>query len=118
MEETLGKVISDRRQELEKTQRELARVVGISNSTVSRIESDDGITPDNNTLKKIAEYLQLDYNYLLALNKQIEDEPEIRMIQRAAKNMSPEQKENMMGILQAAFGDAFKKAGGDKKDIE
>lgn len=117
MENTLGQVISTRRQELERTQREMARAVGISNSTVSRIESDDGITPDNNTLRKIAEYLQLDYNYLLALNKQIDDEPEIRMIQRAAKNMSVDQKESMMTILQAAFGDAFANAGGDKKDI-
>jgi len=116
MEKTLGQVISARRQELERTQREMARAVEISNSTVSRIESDDGITPDNNTLRKIADYLRLDYNYLLALNKQIDDEPEIRMIQRAAKNMSYEQKENMMKILKAAFGDAFSNAGGDKKN--
>lgn len=117
MEETLGKVISNRRTELGITQRELARNVKISNSTVSRIENGDNITPDNDTLKAIAEFLRLDYNYLLALNKQIDNQPEIRMIQRAAKNMDQTQLQNMMDVLQTQFKEAFKKAGNDKGDI-
>jgi DNA-binding XRE family transcriptional regulator len=116
MEETLGKVIAARREELGITQRELARGIHRSNSTISRIEGTDDLTPDNDTLRAIADFLKLDYNYLLALNKQIDDQPEIRMIQRAAKNMSPEQLEDMMGILQKEFKDAFQKAGNDKKD--
>lgn len=43
--ETLGKVIESRRTELGITQRELARGVKRSNSTISRIESDNGLTP-------------------------------------------------------------------------
>ncbi len=117
MSTTLGKVIAERRDELGYTQRELARAVKRSNATISRIETDDNLTPDNQTLKDIAEFLKLDYNYLLALNNQIDDEPEIRMIQRAAKNMTPEQLESMMGILQKQFKEAFAKAGKDKKDI-
>lgn len=118
MEETLGKVISSRRLELGFTQRELARGVKISNSTVSRIENDDNITPDNDTLNAIADFLKLDYNYLLALNKQIDDQPEIRMIQRAAKNMSSEELDKMMQILNLTFSEAFKNAGEDKKDTD
>lgn len=118
MNETLGKVISERRTELGITQRELARGVKISNSTVSRIENDDNITPDNDTLRAIAEFLKLDYNYVLALNKQIDDEPEIRMIQRAAKNMSPEDLDKMMQILNLTFSEAFQNAGEDKKDTD
>ena len=53
MDESLGKVIAQRRTELGITQRELARGVKISNSTVSRIEHDDNITPDNETLRAI-----------------------------------------------------------------
>lgn len=64
---TLGWVISVRRHDLGYTQHKMARAVGISDLTVSRIESDDGITPDNNTLRKIAEYLKIDYNSLLTL---------------------------------------------------
>ena len=117
MKETLGKVISSRRLELGFSQRELARRVKIGNATVSRIENDDNITPDNGTLNAIADFLKLDYNYLLALNKQIDDQPEIRMIQRAAKNMSSEELDKMMQILNLTFSEAFKNAGEDKKDI-
>lgn len=56
MDESLGKVIAQRRTELGITQRELARGVKISNSTVSRIEHDDNITPDNETLRAIADF--------------------------------------------------------------
>ena len=103
MDESLGKVIAQRRTELGITQRELARGVKISNSTVSRIEHDDNITPDNETLRAIADFLKLDYNYLLALNKQIDDQPEIRMIQRAAKKMTSEDLDKMMQILNLTF---------------
>ena len=107
MGESLGTVISNRRKELNLSQRELAKAVKISNSTVSRIENDDNITPDNATLKAIAELLKLDYNYLLALNKQIDNEPEIRIIQRAAKQMDSEQKEEMVALLKSHFEKAF-----------
>lgn len=113
MSETLGSVVAARRQQMDLTQRELARKVGISNSTVSRIESDDGITPDTKTIKALAEVLGVDYYYLLALSGQIEDQPEIRVIQRAARNMDKEQKENMMTVLKAAFSVAFDNAGED-----
>lgn len=117
MSETLGKVIEARRIELGLTQRELARGVKRSNSTISRIESDNGLVPDNETLRAIAEFLKMDYNYLLALNKQIDDQPEIRMIQRAAKNMDQEQLDKMMDILNKQFKEAFSKAGKDMTEI-
>ena len=113
MKDTLGKVISNRREKLGISQRELAKKVKISNSTVSRIENDDKITPDNNTLKAISEVLQVDYNYLLALNKQIDDEPEIRIIQRAARNMDQGKKEEMLKVLKKHFEEEFGNANGD-----
>lgn len=113
MKETLGNVISKRREELDISQRELAKKVKISNSTISRIESDDSITPDNNTLKAISEVLKIDYNYLLALNKQIDDEPEIRIIQRAARSMDQHKKEEMLKILKKHFQEEFNNSNGD-----
>jgi transcriptional regulator with XRE-family HTH domain len=118
MDTTLGKVISKRRNEVGKSQRELATAVHISNATVSRIESDDNIVPDNSTLKAIATYLDLDYNYLLALNKQIDDQPEIRMIQRAAKKMNPSDREKMLELLRKNFKDAFNNTGDDTGDLK
>ena len=97
------------------TQRELAKKVEVSNSTISRIEKDDGIHPDPPTLKAIADVLSIDYNYLLALNGQIDDDADIRMIQRGAKNLSPEQRKKMMNMLNMMFDDVFTEehSGGD-----
>ncbi|QGG47321.1 helix-turn-helix domain-containing protein [Heliorestis convoluta] len=104
---TLGTYIAQKRQATGLSQRELAKDIQISHSTISRIEKDDGISPDNATLRALANRLNLDYNFLLALNKSIDDEPEIRVIQRAAKKMNPEQKQKMLNILKASFDDLF-----------
>ncbi len=114
MGEKLGDAIARRRTEKEMSQRELALAVKVSNSTIARIERGESIIPSNETLRAISQTLDLDYNYLLALCSQIDDEPEIRMIQRAAHNMTQEQKEDMIKILQLSFKDAFTKAGGDE----
>jgi transcriptional regulator with XRE-family HTH domain len=113
-EMTLGKYIAQKRQAKNLSQRELAKDIQISHSTISRIEKDDGISPDNATLKALAKRLDLDYNYLLALNKAIDDEPEIRVIQRAAKKMDDTQKKKMLNILKASFDDLFE----EDDDIE
>lgn len=54
--------------------------------------SDDGITPDNNTLRKIAEYLKIDYNSLLTL-KPVGVKSEMQLNQREIKNMNAAQQE-------------------------
>lgn len=112
---TLGSVVASARNAKGITQRELAREVKVSNSTISRIESDDGIQPDPRTLQTIAQNLDLDYNYLLALNGQLEDQPEVRMIQRAARKMSQADLNKMMKVLNTVFDQAFteEKAGSD-----
>ena len=105
---TLGKYIREARERIPGlSQRRLALDIKISHSTISRIENDDGITPDNSSLRAIAKRLNLDYNYLLALNGAIDDEPEIRMIQRAAKKMDPKEKEKMVKILKGHFTKLF-----------
>lgn len=114
MAETLGSVIAKHRLAKEMSQRELAQAVKVSNSTIARIERGDSIVPGNETLRAIAHTLDIDYNYLLALCNQIDDEPEIRMIQRAAQNMSQSDKEKMLQILKLSFEDAFKNVGDDE----
>ena len=113
MEERIGTVISRRRQEKGLSQRELATAVNVSNSTIARIETGESIIPSNDTLKSLAKILNFDYNYLLALCDQIDDEPEIRMIQRAAHKMTKEEKEDMIRLLQISFKEAFKNVGSD-----
>jgi len=110
---SLGKYIEQKRIEAGLSQRELSFGIKISHSTISRIEKDDGIVPDNKTLKALANKLKLDYNYLLALNKSIDNEPEIRIIQRAAKKMSPSDKKKMIDVLKSSFNDLFNDDGNE-----
>lgn len=111
--QTLGQVIKTQREKLCKTQRELAREVKINNATISRIESNPDIVADPKTLKAISEILKLDYNYLLSLNKTIEDDKDIRIIARASKSMTSDDKEKMMDMLKKHFSSAFKNADSD-----
>ena len=99
----LGKVIAAQRESLGMTQRELARAVNLNHATISRIENNPEITADPSTLKAIAQALNIDYNYLLSLNKTIDDDKDIRIIARASKSMSEHERERMMEILRDEF---------------
>jgi transcriptional regulator with XRE-family HTH domain len=110
---TLGAVIQAKREKMGMTQRELARVVNINHATISRIENNPDIVADPSTLKAIAQALLIDYNYLLSLNKTIEDNKDIRIIARASKSMSEQDRERMMEILRKNFATAFQNANSD-----
>ena len=114
MNESLGTVIERNRKKKGLSQRELAGLVHVSNSTIARIEKNEFTSPSSEVLREISRVLDVDYNYLLSLNNEIEDEPEIRMIQRAARNMSQSDREKMLGILKLSFEEAFNSAGGDE----
>ena len=107
MQETLGDIIARKRQEKGMSQRELSVAVRVSNSTRARLERNEIAVPGSDLLRALGRALDLDYNYLLAQTQQIDDEPEIRMIQRAAHNMSPEEKQRMVDILRLTFRQAF-----------
>lgn len=113
MEQSLGTIISRQRIKKDMSQRDLAKLIHLSNSTIARIERDDSIIPDNDTLRSFSQALDIDYNYLLAVCHQIDDEPEIRMIQRAARNMTAEEKSDMIQLLRISFREAFKNSGND-----
>ncbi|NCB27313.1 MAG: XRE family transcriptional regulator, partial [Bacteroidia bacterium] len=101
------------REKMGMTQRELARAVNINHATISRIENNPDIVADPSTLKAIAQALLIDYNYLLSLNKTIEDNKDIRIIARASKSMSEQDRERMMEILRKNFATAFQNANSD-----
>lgn len=114
---TLAYVISTKRQQLGLKQRELAKDIGINHSTISRLENpDSGIVADPRTLKALADRLGLDYNYLLSLNKTVDDQPDLRVIARASKKMTEEDRQKMMDMLRAEFEDAFSDVDSDGFD--
>ena len=57
---TLGKVIQEKREKLDMTQRELARAIHLNHATISRIENNPDIVADPSTLKAIAQALHID----------------------------------------------------------
>ena len=107
MPTTLGTVVHSQREAAQLSQRELANRVNVSNGTISRIESDDGLHPDPQTLRAIADVLHIDYYYLLALNGQIDDDPDVRMIHRGVAHLSPADRKKLMRILNAVYDDLF-----------
>ena len=111
---TLGEVISARRNELGLSMRALARAINTNHATISKLESNPNIEAEPNTLKGLAKELRLDYNYLLSLNKTIEDNKDIRIIARASKTMSGQEREKMMELLRKEFEDAFDGADSDE----
>ena len=104
---TLGQVIKEQREKLGLSQRELARKVNINNATISLIEGNPKIVANPNTLKAISLMLKIDYNYLLSLNNTIEDDKDMRIIARATKTMSEQDRERMMKMLRDSFSTAF-----------
>ena len=109
----LGAVIAAKRKMLGLSQRQLAEKTGINNVTISKIEKDPTLVPDNRTLLLLSEALELDYTYLLSLNEVLPDDPELRIIARAKSSMSQEEQERMMTMLRTAFDVAFANAKSD-----
>ena len=108
MQAVLGEVIAQKRNQKGLSQRQLAAAVNVSNSTIARIERNEITQPGFDVLRALAQKLDIEYYYLLAITHQIDDEPEIRIIQRAALNMSQEDKQRMLKILQLSFPEAFR----------
>ncbi len=98
------------------SQRQLAESIGLNNATISKLEKDPSLDPDIRTIQLLAEALQLDYSYLLSLNKIIDDDPDLRVIARAKSKMTEEERERMMVLLRTTFPTAFADAESDGID--
>lgn len=113
----LGDKVKLIRKEMKITQQELAKNIGVSQSTIGMIESNKQ-GASNDTLIKLANALNTTVDYLLSDNieeikinnedntYEIEDD-DIRRIERARKKMDPKDKEKMMKILRSAFDEYF-----------
>ncbi|QDY32706.1 helix-turn-helix domain-containing protein [Clostridium sporogenes] len=63
--ESFGEYITRLRKSKGYSQRKLALITGISNTTISRIEKNVTTNPDLNTLKSLARHLNIDEIYML-----------------------------------------------------
>jgi len=114
---TLGERFKQLRNEKGMTQEEMSNDFNkkyhfnFYKQTLSNYENDKRI-PEVNALKCWAEYLGVSVDYLLGVNdKRKEDEkdddPDMRMIARARKEMSEEDREKMMSVMKIIFSDYF-----------
>ncbi|MFC5468448.1 helix-turn-helix domain-containing protein [Cohnella suwonensis] len=140
---SLGQQIRAHRLKRGLTQGQLADKLSMTEANISSYERDKSMPPSE-VLNKLANILGTSTDILLGrkisieingasaskvlkelneLNQQLnvegvmdydEPEPEIRAIQRAAKNMSPTDKKKMLNMIKAAFEEAFKGESDDK----
>ncbi len=112
----LGKNIKYLREKNNLSQKEFARILNISNSTLSQYESNVRVPSDDIKIQ-IADYFNVSLDYLLGrpdphhidkekskVSELEEDFPEgISVLYRANKNLTPEQKEVMLRMIKATF---------------
>ena len=101
--------------ELGKSDNAVAAEIGLSNSTVTTWRQ--GAIPRRPTLKRVADYFGISVEEMMGYSsiekaptpegeREIEN-PDIRMIARAGRKMTPEQAENLRKSAQYMFPEAF-----------
>ena len=107
--ESFGARLRKLRRENGETQPELAKLLGLSRSAVSMYESGER-EPKYELLTAIAAHYEVDLNWLLGRDRPAPDEtedPDIRMIARAGRKMTPEQRESLLRYARYMFPEAF-----------
>ena len=109
-EDSFGARLRQLRRQYGETQPELARLLGLSRSAVSMYESGER-EPKFELLTAIAAHYGVGVDYLLGrgtAEKPAEaEEPDLRLIARAGRKMTPEQRENLLRYARYMFPEAF-----------
>lgn len=108
-EGVFGQRLRQLRRERGETQPELAKLLGLSRSAVSMYESGER-EPKYELLTAIAAHYDVDLNYLLgreSADGAADEDPDIRLIARAGRKMTPEQRENLLRYARFMFPEAF-----------
>jgi transcriptional regulator with XRE-family HTH domain len=94
----LGKYIIEARTKQGVSQRKLAELSNLTNSTISRIESDT-VMPDAKTLVKIAGALNIDKEILLGKCGYSDLHDDVIVIARKAGEVSPDKRKDLLNVL-------------------
>lgn len=95
----------------------LAKLLGLEIAGISKLET--GRVPlKDEYIIKLANYFNVSTDYLLGKsnerNPKQSDIPEIRQIERGAKNMTQKDREKMVNMVMAAFEEAFNEESNNK----
>jgi len=99
---SFGQYLAQLREEKSISQRKLAEMAGLINSTVSRIEA-NSVKPDPATLEKLAVALDVDKSLLLTKCGYSEIPEEFVMIARKAGELSEEKRAEAYKIFNATI---------------
>ena len=105
-EQVFGARLRALRRQHGETQPELAKLLGLSRSAVSMYESGER-EPKYELLTVIAAHYDVELDYLLGRDVPEEDPDELRMIARAGRKMTPEQRESLLRYARFMFPEAF-----------
>ncbi|MED0678719.1 helix-turn-helix transcriptional regulator [Aneurinibacillus thermoaerophilus] len=97
----IGKKIRERRKVLGMTGVEVAKAVGIGQSTLSQIEN--GTSPTLDTLFKICNALSIKPSELLADENEPSLPPDLLQLMETAKKLTPEERKNLNVFLQSTL---------------
>lgn len=98
MKTSFGTYLSDIRRKKSISQRKLAELAGVTNSTISRLEA-DLVKPDLQTLEKISKALNVDKTLLLTKCGYSEIPEEFVIIARKTGKLSEEKREEAYKIF-------------------
>lgn len=108
----IGKKIEQARKAKGLTLEELGRLVGTGKSTVLKWENGTVKGISQEYIPRLAEALDVSVNYLLGEDVRDGDEelldlPDVRMLARAGKKLTPEQRETAIRMMRFLFPEAF-----------
>jgi len=101
-----GKRLRDLRKKKGYTQDFVAGVLGIGRSNLGHIEH-DRVSLESKHAEKLADLYDTTMEYIYTGEGEELVDPDIRTLNRAAKDMSPEQRKRAIRILEATFEDLF-----------
>lgn len=79
----------------------------VTTTSVRRWESGETKLSESG-MRSVAEFFGVPLEDMLTKEEPAEDPPEVRMIGRASKRMTPEQRQDMLRVLKIMFPEAFK----------
>lgn len=109
-------ILKTRRAELNLTLEDIARHVGVSSATVSRWEKGEIENVRRDKIANLSEVLQVSPGHLMGWTEftansvppeKIEDDVSIQILNRGAKNMTPEQREKLLNMAKMMFEKEF-----------
>lgn len=105
---TIGERIKKAREEKNVSQTELASAVKISKQNLYKYENNIITNIPSDRIEAIAKYLDISPAYIMGWeNKTPSNDIDIRRIERARHNMTEEEKDEMMKVLEISFKKYF-----------